>query len=300
MITTSYIAFSTIQIKPAFSRLFTEFRTETIIVFIIIATIVLSLFTNWFLNRFIKKSLINHNKDLTGYLFIKHIISAIIYLIGIAFSLIQVPELKIVGHSLLAGAGVISLVAGLASQQALSNIVSGILIVIFKPFKINDKITFRGTYTGIVEDINLRQVVLRDIENNRIIIPNSVISNDLLVNAHLGDRRSCKLIDIGIGYTSNTELALKIMEEEVAKHPLFIDRRSKEDIKKGIPLVKARVTALGESAVNLRISACAKDSADAYILYCDLLQSIKKRFDDEKIEIPFPQRVVTLVKSQES
>lgn len=290
---------SSIHLKESITRLFTEFRTETVILVIILATILLSILFNWFLNRFIKKSLIHHNKDLTGYLFIKHIITAIIYTIGIAFALIQIPELKIVGHSLLAGAGVISLVAGLAAQQALSNIMSGILIVIFKPFKINDRITFRGTYTGIVEDINLRQVVIRDRENNRIIIPNSVISNDLLVNEHLSDKRCCKLIDIGIGYTSNTERALEIMKEEVSKHPLHIDSRTKDEIKKGTPLVVARVTALGDSAVNLKVSAWAKDSTDAYILYCDLLQSIKKRFDEENIEIPFPQRVITINNSIE-
>ncbi|HAI39544.1 MAG TPA: mechanosensitive ion channel protein MscS, partial [Maribacter sp.] len=92
------------------------------------------------------------------YLFINHIVTAVIYIIGIAVALVQIPELKLMGHSLLAGAGVLSLIAGLASQQALSNIMSGILIVIFKPFRINDKITIRGSFTGTVEDINLRQV----------------------------------------------------------------------------------------------------------------------------------------------
>lgn len=279
-------------------KYFTEFRTESMIAIIIAITIFISIIFNWLMHKFVKKSLINHHRDLTTYLFVKHILTALIYVIGIAFALIQIPELKIVGHSLLAGAGVISLIAGLASQQALSNIISGILIVIFKPFKINDKITFRDTYTGIVEDINLRQVVIRDVENNRIIIPNSVISNDLLVNAHMNDNRCCKMIDIGIGYSSNVEQALEIMKDEVAKHPLHIDNRSQEDIDNGVPLIIARVTALGDSAVTLRVQAWASNSANGYILYCDLLQSIKKRFDNEGIEIPFPQRTVTMI-SQE-
>ncbi|WKD85045.1 Small-conductance mechanosensitive channel [Polaribacter huanghezhanensis] len=275
-------------------KYFTEFRTESMIVVIILSTIFIATLFNWLMHRLVKKSLIEHHKDLTGYLFIKHIITALIYIIGLAFALVQIPEFKIVGHSLLAGAGVLSLIAGLASQQALSNVMSGILIVIFKPFRINDKITLRGTFTGVVEDINLRQVVIRDFENNRIIIPNSVISSDLLVNAHLGDNRCCKFIDIGIGYSSNTERALEIMKEEVLSHPLHIDNRTQEDIDKGVPPVIARVTALGDSAVNLRVAAWAKDSSDAYGLYCDLLQSIKNRFDNEGIEIPFPQRSVTL------
>lgn len=259
------------------------------IVIILIVTVLIATIFKWFLKRFVKKSLLDHHKDLTGYLFINHIITALIYIIGIAVALVQIPELKLMGHSLLAGAGVLSLIAGLASQQALSNIMSGILIVIFKPFRINDKITLRGTFTGTVEDINLRQVVIRDFENNRIIIPNSVISSDLLVNAHIGEEKCCKLIDIGIGYSSNLERALDIMREEVSNHPLHLDPRTPEDIENNVPLVIARVTALGNSSVNLRVWAWAKDSSDGYIMMCDLLQSIKKRFDTEGIEIPFPQ-----------
>tara|TARA_R110001583_G_scaffold80855_1_gene216447 strand:- start:1504 stop:2349 length:846 start_codon:yes stop_codon:yes gene_type:complete len=275
------------------AKLFTEFRTLTLIVVVIFLTIIVAIIFNWFLNRFVKKSLLSHHKDLTGFLFIKHISTALIYVVGFACALVQIPEFKIVGHSLLAGAGVISLIAGLASQQALSNIMSGILIVIFKPFRVNDKITLRGSFTGIVEDINLRQVVIRDFENNRIIIPNSVISTDLIVNAHLGDNRCCKMIDIGIGYSSDTERALEIMKEEVAAHPMHIDPRNNKEKQNNVPPVIARVTALNDSSVNLRVWAWAKDASDGYVLYCDLLQSIKKRFDTEGIEIPFPQRTIS-------
>ena len=138
-------------VKKTFSTFFTEFRMESLIILIIIGTILTAIIFHWFLSKFVKTSLIRHHKDLTGYLFLKHIITAIIYIMGIAFALVQIPEFKIVGHSLLAGAGVISIIAGFASQQALSNIMSGIVIVIFKPFRINDKITLRGTFTGTVE-----------------------------------------------------------------------------------------------------------------------------------------------------
>lgn len=277
-------------------KLFTEFRTFSMIVIILIITVLIATIFKWVLKRYVKKSLLDHHKDLTGYLFINHIVTAVIYIIGIAVALVQIPELKLMGHSLLAGAGVLSLIAGLASQQALSNIMSGILIVIFKPFRINDKITIRGTFTGTVEDINLRQVVIRDFENNRIVIPNSVISSDLIVNAHIGEEKNCRMIDIGIGYSSNVERALEIMKEEVANHSLHIDGRSQEDIDNNVPLVIARVTALGDSSVNLRVWAWAKDSSDGYVMMCDLLKSIKKRFETEGIEIPFPQRTVTLKK----
>jgi len=272
-----------------------DFRIGVIIAIIILTTIILGAFTDKVLRYFLYRKLSQKEYDVTGFKFLKHFIITVIYILGFAFALIQIPEFKIIGHSFLAGAGVISLVAGLASQQALSNIVSGIFLVIFKPFKINDKITINN-FVGVVEDINLRQVVLKDSENNRIIIPNSVISAQIIVNTNMNDTKCCKIIEIGIGYESDLEKALEIMKEEVAAHPLFIDTRTAENKKQNAPLVIARVVALADSNVTLKAWAWAKNSTDAFVLYCDLLQSIKKRFDEAGIDIPYPQRVVTLKK----
>jgi len=270
-----------------------DFRIIIIIAIIGFVTIVLGAVTDKVLRYFLYRKLTDKEYDATGFRFLKHLIITVIYILGFAFALIQIPEFKIIGHSFLAGAGVISLVAGLASQQALSNIVSGIFLVIFKPFRINDKITINN-FVGTVEDINLRQVVLKDAENNRIIIPNSIISNQIIVNTNMHDTKSCKIIEIGVGYESDIEKALEIMKEEVAKHPLFIDNRTADDKKQKKPLVIARVVALADSSVTLKAWAWAKNSTDAFIMYCDLLQSIKKHFDEAGIDIPYPQQVVTL------
>jgi len=274
-----------------------DFKIGIIIAIIALTTIFLGAVTDKVLRYFLYRKQSNKEYDATGFKFLKHLIITVIYILGFAFALIQIPEFKIIGHSFLAGAGVISLVAGLASQQALSNIVSGIFLVIFKPFRINDKITINN-FVGIVEDINLRQVVLKDAENNRIIIPNSVISNQIIVNTNMHDTKCCKVIEIGIGYESNIEDALAIMQEEIAKHPLFIDNRTPENKEQNTPLVAARVVALADSSVTLKAWAWAKNSTDGFVLYCDLLQSIKKRFDEANIDIPYPQRVVTLKNSE--
>ena len=272
-----------------------DFRIGIFIAIIGITTIVLGAITDKVLRYFLYRKQTNKEYDATGFKFLKHLIITVIYILGIAFALIQIPEFKIIGHSFLAGAGVISIVAGLASQQALSNIVSGIFLIIFKPFRINDKITINN-FVGTVEDINLRQVVLKDAENNRIIIPNSVISTQIIVNTNMHDTKCCKIIEIGIGYESNIEQALEIMQEEIAKHPLFIDTRTAENKKQNTPLVVARVVALADSSVKLKAWAWAKNSTDGFIMYCDLLQSIKKRFDEVNIDLPYPQQVVTIKK----
>lgn len=276
-----------------------DFRIGIFIAIIAITTIILGAITDKVLRYFLYRKQANKDYDATGFKFLKHLIITVIYILGFAFALIQIPEFKIIGHSVLAGAGMISLVAGLASQQALSNIVSGIFLVIFKPFRINDKITINN-FVGTVEDINLRQVVLKDAENNRIIIPNAVISNQIIVNTNMHDTKCCKIIEIGIGYDSDVEKALEIMKDEIAKHPLFIDTRTAETKKQKMPLVVARVVALADSSVTLKAWAWAKNSTEGFVMYCDLLQSIKKRFDEANIDIPYPQRVVTLKKDKTS
>ena len=125
-------------------------------------------------------------------------------------------------------------------------------------------------------------------------IPNSIISEQILVNADFADEKICKFIDVGISYDSNIDLAKQIMEDEVLKHPLRVDARSEEQIELGMPEVNVRVTLLGESSINIRAWAWAKNAADAFVLNCDLLESIKKRFDREGIEIAFPHRVIVL------
>ena len=275
----------------------TDFRTVLFIGIIIVTTIAFALSFKHLSEKYIKKLVLTKHIDPTSYVFSKKIITAIIYLIGISFALVQIPEMKIIGHSLLAGAGILSLVAGLASQQALSNIMSGFLIVMFKPFKINDRITFNQTYTGIVEEINLRQVVLRDFENNRVIVPNSVISTQVIVNANLTDTKVCKMIEIGVGYDSDLGKALKIMEEEILNHPLHIDNRTEEDIQNNLPEVVSRVVALGDSSVTLRAWAYSDNASNGFIMYCDLLRSIKERFDEENIEIPYSYQNVILKNS---
>ncbi|TAL85427.1 MAG: mechanosensitive ion channel family protein [Rhodanobacter sp.] len=260
---------------------------------IILATVVAANLIRWMIDRVIRRTTGNGSHDPTSLLFTKRIVLVILYLVGLGLALAQFPRFKDLGHSLIAGAGVLTLITGLASQQVLSNIMSGILIVVFKPFRLNDKITLNGM-TGTVEDINLRQIVLRDVENNRIVIPNAIVSSNALVNFNHTDTRCCKAIEIGIGYNSDIDLALSVMLDEVARHPLHIDARTPDQIANQVPPVVARVVALGDSTVNVKVWAWAKDATDGYVMYCDLLKSLKQRFDREGIEIPFPQRTVTL------
>lgn len=261
--------------------------------FIIFLTVVLATILNKVFKKIVKSSLEDDpTADVTNLQFLRRIITTLIYLTGLSFIVYMIESLRHIAGSLLAGAGILAVVAGFASQQALSNIVSGIFIVLFKPYKINDRVLLKTDLAGVVEDINLRHTVIRNFENKRIIIPNSIISNEVIVNSNYSDSSICKWIDMGISYDSDITLAKKIMQEEAEKHPLIRDNRSMEEKKAENPVVIVRVIGMGDSSVNLRAWCWTDSPKDAFVLGCDLYESIKKRFDASGIEIPFPHRTI--------
>jgi small-conductance mechanosensitive channel len=219
--------------------------------------------------------------------------------VGVGFAIYTIPALRTLSVSLLAGAGILAVIIGFASQAAFSNIISGIFIVIFKPFRVGDRLKIGTDVTGVVEDITLRHTVIRNFENKRLIIPNSVISNETLENASIGDEKICRWVEIGISYDSDIDKAMKIMEQEAMKHPDYIDNRTEEEKENKEPAVRVRVLGFGDSSVNLRAWVWAKDPPAAFRLGTDLNKSIKERFDKEGIEIPFPYRTITFKEKQD-
>lgn len=273
-------------------QFFNDIEQVGVFIGIIIATIIIASIFSRLFGRFIKKSSIIIRNDPTNYQFLRHSITAVIYLIGFGMAVYAMPNLRGVANSLLAGAGILAIAVGFASQQALSNVVSGVFIVVFKPFRVNDRLIIRNTLNGVVEDITLRHTVIRDFNNRRIIIPNNIISEEVIINADFNDDKICKWVEIGISYDSDIDKARQIMQEEALHHPMRIDNRTPEQIEKGVPELLVRLIALGDFAVTLRAYVWAKDNADAFAMGCDLLESIKKRFDREGIEIPFPYRTL--------
>ncbi|OEK05553.1 mechanosensitive ion channel protein MscS [Roseivirga misakiensis] len=245
-----------------------------------------------FLNRYIRKSSDDLKVDPTQYKFLNNALGFIIYLGAIAFIFMVIPKLKTVGVTLFASAGIFAAIIGFASQAAFSNIISGIFIVIFKPFRVGDIVQVSNHSTGTVEDITLRHTVIRDFENKRLVIPNSVISAESIHNYNLIDEKVRNHIFYGISYDSDVDLAIKIIQEEAMAHKNFIDNRSQEEKDNGDPAVIVRLINFGDSSVNLRAQVWSKDPILAFELKTDINRTIKKRFDLEGIEIPFPHRTL--------
>lgn len=266
--------------------------------FISIFTIVLASSLNiWFRKNAERK--IKKNEDPTVLRFGRYVAVSLIYIVGIMFILLAFPRLQGVAQTALGGAGIIALIAGVASQEALANLVGGIFIISFKPFKIGDTIKLSDNTVGTVFDITLRHTILRNGENKMVVIPNATINKEKIINYNLKELKICERIEIGISYNSDIDLAKKIMKEECEKHPFILDNRSAVDILNGKPVVRVALISLGDYAMTLRAWTWAKNNSQALEMHYDLLESIKKRFDKEGIEIPFPTTTITYAKEDD-
>ena len=226
--------------------------------------------------------------DETKVSFMRRIVITAIYIIGIAAFLSLIPGMEKVSNSILASAGIVAMAVGLASQDALSNVVGGMFIIFSHPFKLGDFVEVDSVIKGTVMEITLRHTVIRDAENRMILIPNNKINSSTIINSSYGDTSTCAFVEVGVSYTADLDRAIDLMREEVMKHPMLIDHRSDAEKEGGAPQVVIRVTNLGDSAITLRAWAWAATAGNAFAMKCDLLKSIKERFDRENIEIPYP------------
>lgn len=275
-------------------ELFKDIDVQDLAVFlaIVAGTFIVTFLFNRVFSSFIRRSSLIIRNDPTNYQFLRHFITAVLYIVGFSMAVFMMPPLRTVATSMLAGAGILAVAIGFASQNALSNLISGVFIIMFKPFRVNDRLRVRDNLSGVVEDITLRHTVIRDFENRRIIIPNSVMNQEVIINSDFSDDNICKWVEISIGYGADVDKAKAILREEAERHPLHIDMRKPEDIEAGKDDVVVRVIALGEYAVTLRAWVWANNQAEAFVIGCDLLESVKKRYAAEGIEIPFPYRNV--------
>ncbi|HUH29192.1 mechanosensitive ion channel family protein [Gelidibacter sp.] len=258
-----------------------------------VATIVSATLVNLWFKRKIEEKIV-YQYDPTSYKFLRYVAVFLIYFIGILFGLLAFPSLKGVAQTALGGAGVLAIIAGVASQEALSNLVGGVFIISFKPFKIGDVIKVTDTMVGTVTDITLRHTVIRNFENKMIVIPNAVINKERLINYDLGDPKCCEHIEMGISYDSNIELAKKILQEECEKHPLILDNRTEIDKKNGLPIVRTALTKINDSSLTIRAWAWSRNFSDSFSMKCDIFESTFKRYGESNIDLAYPTRTIYL------
>ncbi|MFO7529254.1 MAG: mechanosensitive ion channel [Marinobacter sp.] len=237
----------------------------------------------WLINKFI--AILDHKlgqKDPTLNKFLCGLIGVILKIL----LLISVASMVgIATTSFIAIIGAAGLAVGLALQGSLANFAGGVLILIFKPFKVGDVIEAQG-YLGSVREINILYTIVDTFDNRRIVIPNGQLANASLTNLSAYETRRCDMT-FGIGYADDIDKA-----KDICKRLIEEDERALKD-----PASLIVVGALGESSVDLTVRAWTK-SADLWPFYWDMQERVKKAFDAEGISIPFPQRDVHLYKTE--
>ncbi|MEM0376009.1 MAG: mechanosensitive ion channel family protein [Nitrososphaerota archaeon] len=222
---------------------------------------------------------------LTAITFLRRAVVVFLGILGIvAVLLVTFPEAIGIAASSLIAAGFASIVIGLAAQSTLSNLISGLMIAVTRPFRIGDAVMFRNEFC-FVEDIRLFHSVLRTWDNRRLVAPNAIFQNEVIANYSIVDPTMLVPVFVDVSYESDLDKAMAIMKELAEKHPLALPTP-------GLPAV--HVMELGESGVRLRLLVRAKDQATAFELSKELLYQIKQEFQRQGIEISYPRRYVIL------
>lgn len=265
------------------------------LIYILIRLVVIAVVTKVtvYVVKHIGKSRSNQN---LVYKFLENIIITVIYLAGILFAIGQIPELNKVTQTILAGSGILALAISLSAQESLNNIISGLFIILFKPFEVGDRITLvNNSITGTVEDITLRHTVIKTFINSRIVIPNSTINKEVIENSNLIDTKASSFVDIFIAYEADIHRAMEIMADTIGSHPLYVDTRS-DDEKETTPLVKVYVRELADSGVGLRASMWTKTVGENFSACSDVRLELLEKFKVEGIEIPYNKMDILIKK----
>lgn len=207
------------------------------------------------------------------------IASCIKYVFLLVRFAVALTALEIDVTPILAAMGATGLVDGLALQESLSNVASGLMILTNRPFDVGDVVSAGGV-TGTVHQMNLVSTTFRTFDNQTIHVPNNEIWNNVVTNITANPTRRVDL-EFGIGYEDNFDDAEQIIEDVVNEHDLVFDDPS--------PVVVTH--ALADSSVNIVCRPWAKTS-DWWQVKTDLTREVKRRFDAAGISIPFPQRDV--------
>lgn len=159
--------------------------------------------------------------DRTSVTFLQQFAQVVVWLIAIAFFAQAVPQLRSLGTALLAGVSIASVVIGLAAQSTLSNFIAGISLLLYRPFKVTDRIQVNaptGVETGVVEAVTLGYTVLRTLDRRRVVVPNSLIANQVTVNLTHTSKRVLITVPFTVPLTQ-LEPARELLLAVAARHP---------------------------------------------------------------------------------
>lgn len=241
-----------------------------------ILILILGLWVVRFINKMVRRFFQKKDYDPALETFLQSFISIALKLL---LFVLVITQLGVKSSSLVAIVGAAGLAVGLALQGSLANFAGGVLILLFKPFRVGDFISAQGV-DGTVREITIFTTKLSTFGNQIAIVPNGQLSNNNIINYSAEETRRDK-IAVGIGYSSNIKKAKDILLDICNKHDTILKE----------PAPEVYVDELADSSVNLTLRFWARNE-HFWAAHFHVMEELKKRFDAENIEIPFPQRVI--------
>lgn len=264
-----------------------------ILMFVIIfASLLLGWGVKYAISFIFKKAIAEHKIDTGVLVLVVFVLRLIILMVGFSYAASFEPSIKSVTTSLLASAGIATAVVGFASKDVLSNIVSGAMIIIFRPFTIGHWIKVGLVVEGHVEEIKMLYTVIRDVTNRRLIIPNSKIVSSDVINSSYHDENVMLIIDFPVSYESDIDKVKGIIQEVAEANPLTIDKRSKAQKKQNAPIVEVAVSEFDTYSMQLGAVVWIADPKNAVRFKWMLNEAVRKRLNKEGIQFPYPNLIV--------
>jgi len=223
--------------------------------------------------KIISSALERSNTEDTVRIFVTNLLNT---LLMIVIFIAAINQLGIETTSIIAVLGAAGLAIGLALQGSLSNFAAGILIVIYRPYKVGDYIQ-ADNHLGTVDDIQIFSTVLRTPDNKVVVVPNGSIMNGSIVNFSNQEERRIDIV-IGCSYDDDIDKVKAVLADVLSKDDRILSE----------PKPRIALSELADSSVNFIVRPWVKNSEYIDVHY-SLLEEIKKRFDQEGISIPYPQ-----------
>src|SRR5210317_709187 len=252
----------------------------------LVTAVVIFFVGKWIVSLIVKglmKAMQKGDMDITLRRFVANLARMLLMLFVI---IAAIHQLGIQTASLIALLGAAGLAVGLALQGSLSNFAAGVLIVLFRPYKVGDFVEAAGI-AGVVEQVQILTTILKTGDNKQIIVPNGQIMESIITNYSANDKRRVDMV-VGVSYDDDLDKVRSTIEELVAADERILAE----------PACTIAVSALADSSVNFVVRPWV-NTADYWGVMFDLTEAIKKRFDKEGISFPFPQQDVHLYKADD-
>lgn len=265
-----------------------------------VATVFTSKSVDHIIEQYFNTEKVRYRTGETEIKMIRHVTKALVYILGAMLVIYSIPPLRSLSVAMFTGAGIAGIVVGLAAQTTIGNIISGMSLALFQPFRVGDRISIDGKY-GKVTDLNLRHTVITTWDNRRLIVPNSKMGDGNVINWTIEEPPIIWPITIGISYDSNMDKAIEIMKHVTSEHGKVMTHRQLleyDDTIKEDEVVEVLLTELNDFSVDFTIYPWIFDRSVAYKAGCEIREQVKREFDREGIEIPYPHRKLIMSKDE--